>query len=100
MRMRMKQAYTSLPSVPELGGRAPSTPNDPAYRLRRARSRWFRTKDWDEHVDDMEQLAASAAFRALRDHILELAALGPDDTVLDVGAGTGLLALAAAPRAA
>ncbi|HME04029.1 MAG TPA: class I SAM-dependent methyltransferase [Solirubrobacteraceae bacterium] len=40
------------------------------------------------------------SFVALRDEILELAMLRPDDRVLDIGAGTGLLALAAAPRIA
>ena len=39
-------------------------------------------------------------FRGLRDRILELAGLRSSDVVLDIGAGTGLLALAAAPHAA
>jgi ubiquinone/menaquinone biosynthesis C-methylase UbiE len=54
-------------------------------------------KHWDAHVDHMEELAASAAFIALRDRVIDLARLRADDRVLDVGAGTGLLALAAAP---
>jgi ubiquinone/menaquinone biosynthesis C-methylase UbiE len=41
-------------------------------------------------------MALTPAFRALRDEVLELAGLRPADRVLDVGAGTGLLALAAA----
>jgi ubiquinone/menaquinone biosynthesis C-methylase UbiE len=48
----------------------------------------------------VERLAATPAFRDLRDRILERAGLGAHDVVLDVGAGTGLLALAAAPRVA
>jgi ubiquinone/menaquinone biosynthesis C-methylase UbiE len=54
-------------------------------------------KRWDAHVDDMEELAGSRAFAALRDRVIELARLRPQDHVLDIGAGTGLLTLAAAP---
>ena len=57
-------------------------------------------KNWDDHVEDLEQMAASAGFCALRDQIIDAAQLGPEDRVLDVGAGTGLLALAAAPQVA
>ncbi len=45
-------------------------------------------------------MACSAGFRDLRDHILELARLSTGDWLLDIGAGTGLLAVAAAPRVA
>ncbi len=65
------------------------------------RSRGFRagrSKNWDKHVDHVEALAQTAAFAALRENILELATLQPEDHVLDVGAGTGLLAFAAATR--
>lgn len=48
----------------------------------------------------MEQLAATPAFRSIRDRILERAQLRAPDVLLDAGAGTGLLALAAAPRVA
>lgn len=49
------------------------------------------TKNWDQHVVDAEEVARGAGFRALRDRIVELAAPRPDDVVVDVGAGTGLL---------
>jgi ubiquinone/menaquinone biosynthesis C-methylase UbiE len=43
-------------------------------------------------------MARSPGFLALRDRILELSRLRASDRLLDIGAGTGLLALAAAPR--
>jgi len=45
-------------------------------------------------------MADSPGFRALRERVLELARLSASDRLLDVGAGTGLLALAAASRVA
>jgi len=45
-------------------------------------------------------MAASPGFLALRESIIEAAELTPQDHLLDVGAGTGLLALAAAPSVA
>jgi len=45
-------------------------------------------------------MANSSAFLALRDQVLDLAHLRAGDRLLDIGAGTGLLALAAAPRVA
>ncbi len=48
----------------------------------------------------MEALANSLGFRQLRGQILTAAQLTCCDHVLDIGAGTGLLTLAAAPRVA
>ena len=57
-----------------------------------------RDKNWNEYVAQAEHVARGAGFCALREQILKHARLGPGDTVVDVGAGTGLLALAAAPK--
>jgi ubiquinone/menaquinone biosynthesis C-methylase UbiE len=56
-------------------------------------------KDWDAHVEHAEQVARGAGFRALRDGIIDRAAIAPGRVVVDVGSGTGLLTLAAAPVA-
>jgi ubiquinone/menaquinone biosynthesis C-methylase UbiE len=53
---------------------------------------------WDERVEAWEEVATSPAFLAIRDRIVELAEPRRDDHVVDLGAGTGLLALALAPR--
>jgi SAM-dependent methyltransferase len=50
----------------------------------------LRAKDWNDHVQDLKLMAESAGFRDLRDRIIGLAAPRPGDSVLDVGAGTGL----------
>lgn len=55
---------------------------------------------WDERVDAWEEVAASEAFLGLRDRICSLARPSADDHVVDLGAGTGLIALALAPRVA
>jgi len=57
-------------------------------------------KDWDQHVLEAEELARSAGFQRLRDEIVRLADPRPEDVVVDVGAGTGLLTLALAPTVA
>lgn len=59
---------------------------------------WRRSKGWDAHVRDLEQLADTPGFLRLRQEIIALARLNPDDRALDIGAGTGLLTLAAAPQ--
>ncbi len=53
---------------------------------------------WDERVGAWEEVAASDAFLAIRDRVVELAGPTGDDHVVDLGAGTGLLTLALAPR--
>jgi ubiquinone/menaquinone biosynthesis C-methylase UbiE len=53
---------------------------------------------WDERVEAWEEVATSAAFLEIRDRIVELAEPRRDDHVVDLGAGTGLLTLALAPR--
>jgi ubiquinone/menaquinone biosynthesis C-methylase UbiE len=53
---------------------------------------------WDERVEAWEEVAASGAFLAIRDRIVELSEPQPEDLAVDLGAGTGLLTLALAPR--
>lgn len=52
---------------------------------------------WDDRVDAWEEVAATPSFHALQRRILDAADPAPDDVVVDLGAGTGLLALALAP---
>ena len=58
------------------------------------------TKNWDAHVAHAEEVARGAGFGHLRDRIFELAAPRPEDVVVDIGAGTGLLTLSIAERVA
>ncbi len=55
-------------------------------------------KNWNDHVAHAEEIARSLGFRDVRDRIIELAQPRPEDVVDDVGAGTGLLSLALAPK--
>jgi SAM-dependent methyltransferase len=59
---------------------------------------WRRPKSWDGRTGDLEQLADSPGFLRLRQEIIALARLKASDRALDIGAGTGLLTLAAAPK--
>lgn len=56
------------------------------------------TKDWDRHVIHAEEIARGPGFLHLRDRILEIADAQATDVVVDIGAGTGLLALELAPE--
>ncbi len=57
-------------------------------------------KDWNQHVIHAEELARTSGFQELRAAILERAAPTAADRALDIGAGTGLLALPLADRGA
>jgi ubiquinone/menaquinone biosynthesis C-methylase UbiE len=97
--VRRRHEYTTPPLAParwDCGRGSARIPNLP--KRHPAGPKWLRSKDWDEHVEPMEQMADSPGFHALRDRILRLARLRASDRVLDIGAGTGLLALAAAPH--
>jgi ubiquinone/menaquinone biosynthesis C-methylase UbiE len=53
--------------------------------------------DWNTRVAAWEDVAASPTFQRLADRVLESAAPSPDDRVVDLGAGTGLLTFRIAP---
>ena len=56
-------------------------------------------KNWNDHVAHAEEIARSPGFLDLRNRIIDLGHPKPDDVVVDVGSGTGLLSLAIAPLA-
>lgn len=62
--------------------------------------RRFGPTDWDARVDAWEDVAASPVFARLAAAVLEIARPDQDDVVVDLGAGTGLLTLPIAERAA
>ena len=53
---------------------------------------------WDDRVGAWEDVVVTDAFVSLRDRIIEEAEPTADDRVVDLGAGTGLVSLAVAPR--
>ena len=57
-------------------------------------------RKWDKRVDQAQLMASTPGFLQLRDRIVELAAPRASDRVVDLGAGTGLLSMAFAKRAA
>ncbi len=55
--------------------------------------------DWDARTNTWDEVSRSAAFLEFRDVVLSAAQVEATDTVVDLGSGTGLLALAVAARA-
>jgi ubiquinone/menaquinone biosynthesis C-methylase UbiE len=102
--VRPRSSYTSRsPSIAGSESAASAALRGCAARDRTGRrllSRpWWRgSKSWDDRVGELEQLADSPGFFSLREEIIALARLDANDRALDIGAGTGLLVLAAAPN--
>lgn len=72
----------------------------PAAPRRHGHARGLLHKDWDRHVLHADELSRTPGFRELRNAILERAKPLPQEHALDVGTGTGLLALPLAGRCA
>ena len=53
---------------------------------------------WAARYDLLAWLLTGGRERAFRERLIELAGLGPGDSVLDIGCGTGTLAIAATPH--
>ncbi|MDQ6804385.1 MAG: methyltransferase domain-containing protein [Actinomycetota bacterium] len=101
----MRPSHNNPVPPPSLvGSEASQAAALPGWRPPRTRRRgvsplaWRRSKSWDDHVAHVEELTDTPGFVRLRQEILALAQLTPEDRVVDIGAGTGLLALAAAPE--
>ena len=71
----------------------------PAHGAHCATGARFGRRSWDRRVGQVEQLARSPGLLDMRDRIVALAAPTPEDVVVDLGAGTGLLTLACAADA-
>jgi ubiquinone/menaquinone biosynthesis C-methylase UbiE len=70
------------------------SPADVRARAAKLRRTWSgRVATWDDHA------SSTPGFAAIAEAVVRRAAVGPDEDVVDLGAGTGLLALRLAPSA-